>query len=81
MLPFFPLNHPCQNIHLKRKQRIIHRDLSGDGITEQLREMERARIEGVVKDEVELVKEIAILENIYFRRNEDMLLDVLYEVH
>ena len=46
MLPFFPLNHPCQNIHLKPKQRIIHRDLSGDGITEQLREMERARIEG-----------------------------------
>ena len=34
-----------------------------------------------MKDEVELVKEIAILENIYFRRNEDMLLDVLYEVH
>ena len=34
-----------------------------------------------MKDEVELVKEIAILENIYFRRNEDMLLDVLYELH
>ena len=41
----------------------------GHGETELLREVVRARIEarGGMQDEVELVKESAILDNIYFR--------------
>ena len=42
--------------------------------------MERARIEAkeVMQNEVELIKETAILDDVYFRRGKELLLDVLH---
>ena len=45
MLPFFPLNHPLPKYSFEMSTKDFTQGLEGEGVTEQLREMERARIE------------------------------------